>query len=513
MNPLSCRLAELCGLSVIFPVFTPPELREERNDGGNKDRSANSSILTSFFFRDANFKRRGLVVVQNFLPTLSLSFLISSNQHSVPLLSQWKQHLCQNPWEAIKNFPYCYFHLSNFGLEKRRGRLTQRKRITLAVCSSGCDHLMYNRPSVPPRRTNSCAAHPPRLAADDRCFRGQQAMPHATRVSSTPRSPTITQVPRRVLPHPSPSSHSSGAPRRPRSASQQCPHRLDCHNDPTDLARPSNTTAVTLRQNVDNAIRMESLVSIFLRPQEYDQRVAIAELSSGRKTGHWIWWILPQMLPSLRHRRRHVSQRSQEYQIVSPDMAGAYLKHPTLGPNYVQCASVIAQQLARMNRREDDYALRRAGAGGGGGGGHPPRGATAPCCGAHYLMGSSVDTEKLYMSLSTFILAMYDDLMLRKAVCLHSVKLQLPVSQSPAGWTVIDWAMLELLKSLSRASPHVAFMRDEIPDPFKDTQAIQQTIDMLYRGEPQNGNAGDLVAPASHVGIREAWVDAGGVAP
>ena len=53
---------------------------------------------------------------------------------------------------------------------------------------------------------------------------------------------------------------------------------------------------------------------------------ALGELRAGRKQGHWIWFVFPQIagLGS--------SPMSQTYAIRSLDEARAYLAHPVLGP-------------------------------------------------------------------------------------------------------------------------------------------------------------------------------------
>jgi uncharacterized protein (DUF1810 family) len=53
---------------------------------------------------------------------------------------------------------------------------------------------------------------------------------------------------------------------------------------------------------------------------------ALGELRAGRKQGHWIWFVFPQIagLGS--------SPMSQAYAIRSLDEARAYLAHPVLGP-------------------------------------------------------------------------------------------------------------------------------------------------------------------------------------
>ena len=40
---------------------------------------------------------------------------------------------------------------------------------------------------------------------------------------------------------------------------------------------------------------MTHLLERFVRAQEACYRCVIAELRAGRKTGHWIWYIFPQM--------------------------------------------------------------------------------------------------------------------------------------------------------------------------------------------------------------------------
>jgi uncharacterized protein (DUF1810 family) len=62
---------------------------------------------------------------------------------------------------------------------------------------------------------------------------------------------------------------------------------------------------------------------------------ALGELRRGRKTGHWIWFIFPQ-LAGLGH-----SEMSRSYAIVSLDEARAYLAHPVLGPRLKECAAAV----------------------------------------------------------------------------------------------------------------------------------------------------------------------------
>jgi uncharacterized protein (DUF1810 family) len=75
----------------------------------------------------------------------------------------------------------------------------------------------------------------------------------------------------------------------------------------------------------------------FLDPQAgaYDQ--AMAELTAGRKTSHWMWFVFPQVR-GLGH-----SPTARRYAIGSPDEARAYLDHPILGPRLI-AATVAATQ-------------------------------------------------------------------------------------------------------------------------------------------------------------------------
>jgi uncharacterized protein (DUF1810 family) len=62
---------------------------------------------------------------------------------------------------------------------------------------------------------------------------------------------------------------------------------------------------------------------------------ALGELRAGRKRGHWIWFVFPQItgLGS--------SPMSQAYAIGSLEEARAYLAHPLLGPRLRECCEAI----------------------------------------------------------------------------------------------------------------------------------------------------------------------------
>jgi uncharacterized protein (DUF1810 family) len=71
----------------------------------------------------------------------------------------------------------------------------------------------------------------------------------------------------------------------------------------------------------------------------------LGELRRGRKTGHWIWFIFPQVagLGS--------SSLSRRYAIGSLDEARAYLAHPVLGERLRECAGLV---LAASGRSAED---------------------------------------------------------------------------------------------------------------------------------------------------------------
>jgi uncharacterized protein (DUF1810 family) len=56
-----------------------------------------------------------------------------------------------------------------------------------------------------------------------------------------------------------------------------------------------------------------------------------SELQDGRKRGHWMWFIYPQIM-GLGH-----SELARTFAISSLMEAGAYLHHPVLGPRLMRC--------------------------------------------------------------------------------------------------------------------------------------------------------------------------------
>jgi uncharacterized protein (DUF1810 family) len=62
---------------------------------------------------------------------------------------------------------------------------------------------------------------------------------------------------------------------------------------------------------------------------------ALAELRSGRKRSHWMWFVFPQLAGLGR------SATAQHYAISGLDEARAYLAHPVLGPRLDECSRAL----------------------------------------------------------------------------------------------------------------------------------------------------------------------------
>jgi uncharacterized protein (DUF1810 family) len=73
----------------------------------------------------------------------------------------------------------------------------------------------------------------------------------------------------------------------------------------------------------------------FVAAQQGVYEGVLRELRQGRKTGHWIWFIFPQVAGLGR------SDVSRFYAIESIDEARAYLDHPILGPRLRECVSAV----------------------------------------------------------------------------------------------------------------------------------------------------------------------------
>jgi uncharacterized protein (DUF1810 family) len=64
---------------------------------------------------------------------------------------------------------------------------------------------------------------------------------------------------------------------------------------------------------------------------------AVAELRSGRKLSHWMWFVFPQIAGLGQ------SAVSRRYAISSLAEARAYLAHPVLGLRLIECAEIVSE--------------------------------------------------------------------------------------------------------------------------------------------------------------------------
>jgi uncharacterized protein (DUF1810 family) len=68
---------------------------------------------------------------------------------------------------------------------------------------------------------------------------------------------------------------------------------------------------------------------------------ALSELRGGRKVGHWMWFVFPQITGLGR------SPMAARYAISGLEEARAYLAHQVLGPRLVESANAMAAQRGR----------------------------------------------------------------------------------------------------------------------------------------------------------------------
>ena len=94
----------------------------------------------------------------------------------------------------------------------------------------------------------------------------------------------------------------------------------------------------------------------FISAQDGVFESVLAELSSGQKRTHWMWFIFPQ-IDGLGQ-----STTSRYYSIKSRDEARQYLQHPVLGVRLLKCAELIlaveAKSASEIFGFPDDQKLK-----------------------------------------------------------------------------------------------------------------------------------------------------------
>lgn len=73
----------------------------------------------------------------------------------------------------------------------------------------------------------------------------------------------------------------------------------------------------------------------FVEAQKYVYDEVLSELLQQRKTGHWMWFIFPQI------KGLGLSPMSQRFAISSLQEAAAYMDHPILGTRLVECTELL----------------------------------------------------------------------------------------------------------------------------------------------------------------------------
>jgi uncharacterized protein (DUF1810 family) len=84
----------------------------------------------------------------------------------------------------------------------------------------------------------------------------------------------------------------------------------------------------------------------FVDAQDGIYEGALAELCSGSKRSHWMWFIFPQLAGLGR------SPTAQFYALSSLDEARAYLEHPLLGLRLRECVQALLPLAARRSAEQ-----------------------------------------------------------------------------------------------------------------------------------------------------------------
>lgn len=79
------------------------------------------------------------------------------------------------------------------------------------------------------------------------------------------------------------------------------------------------------------------LLQRFLDAQQHTYNYALEEIRNGKKEGHWIWFIFPQM------KGLGQSYMSENYGITSLEEARAYLAHSVLRSRLIEITEALLQ--------------------------------------------------------------------------------------------------------------------------------------------------------------------------
>lgn len=73
----------------------------------------------------------------------------------------------------------------------------------------------------------------------------------------------------------------------------------------------------------------------FIAAQEKDYAIALSEIRNGRKSGHWMWYIFPQL------KGLGSSPTSDFYGINGQEEAKEYLEHTVLGKRLIEISTAL----------------------------------------------------------------------------------------------------------------------------------------------------------------------------
>lgn len=73
----------------------------------------------------------------------------------------------------------------------------------------------------------------------------------------------------------------------------------------------------------------------FVKAQDDIYEEVVAELSNGKKTSHWMWFIFPQL------KGLGKSAMAERYAIDSVEQARRYWEHPLLGKRLINCTQLV----------------------------------------------------------------------------------------------------------------------------------------------------------------------------
>ncbi len=84
----------------------------------------------------------------------------------------------------------------------------------------------------------------------------------------------------------------------------------------------------------------------FLRAQENSYQDALQELKNGKKTSHWMWYLLPQISGLGK------SDIAKQYEIESEDEAFQYLQHEILSVRLLKLTSILVDEVNGKSAEE-----------------------------------------------------------------------------------------------------------------------------------------------------------------